>query len=80
MVRVEKVVAVADAGKIINPMTSESQVRGVTRVFLCTLRAQGHGPPRSHAQRRSENRKILGAQIAYRVVLLDVYNGKSNTR
>ena len=84
-VRVEKVVAVADAGKIINPMTSESQVRGGVIQGVSFALFERRVMDRQKGRMLNddlENYKILGAADCPEidVVLLDVYNGKSNTQ
>ncbi len=83
-VRVIKVVAVADAGKLINPMLAESQVRGgvsqgvgyalLERRIMDSQEGRMVNP-------NLEMYKLLGAVDCpeIEVVLFDVYNGKSNT-
>jgi len=79
------VVAVADAGKIINPMTSESQVRGGVIQGVSFALFERRVMDRQKGRMLNddlENYKILGAADCpdIDVVLLDVYNGKSNTQ
>ena len=83
-VRVERVVAVADSGKILNPKLAESQVRGgvIQGVSFALFerrimdRQQG-----VMVNADMENYKILGAADCPEidVVLVDVYNGRNNT-
>ena len=84
-VKVKKVVAVADAGKIINPLTSESQVRGGVIQGVSFALFERRIMDRQKGRMLNddlENYKILGAADCpvIDVVLLDVFNGKSNTQ
>ena len=85
VVRVKKVVAVADAGKLINPLTAESQVRGgVTQGVSYALHERRIMDRQKGRMLNDdlENYKILGSVDCPEidVVLVDVYNGKSNTQ
>ncbi|HIC22850.1 MAG TPA: xanthine dehydrogenase family protein molybdopterin-binding subunit, partial [Planctomycetes bacterium] len=85
VVRVKKVVAVADAGKLINPLTAESQVRGgVTQGVSYALHERRIMDRQKGRMLNDdlENYKILGSVDCPEidVVLIDVYNGKSNTQ
>jgi xanthine dehydrogenase YagR molybdenum-binding subunit len=84
-VKVLKVVAVADAGKILNPLTSESQVRGGVIQGVSFALFERRIMDRQKGRMLNddfENYKILGSMDCPEidVVLLDVYNGKSNTQ
>lgn len=83
-VRVTKVVAVADAGKLINPKLAESQVRGgvIQGVSYALFERRIMDSQEGRMVNPNlEMYKILGAVDCpeIEVVLLDVYNGKSNT-
>lgn len=85
VVRVKKVVAVADAGKLINPMTAESQVRGGVIQGVSYALTERRIMDRHKGRMLNddlENYKILGSLDCPEidVVLVDVYNGKSNTQ
>jgi xanthine dehydrogenase YagR molybdenum-binding subunit len=85
VVRVKKVVAVADAGKLINPMTAESQVRGGVIQGVSFALHERRIMDRHKGRMLNddlENYKILGSVDCPEidVVLVDVYNGKSNTQ
>ena len=84
-VKVLKVVAVADAGKILNPLTSESQVRGGVIQGVSFALFERRIMDRQKGRMLNddfENYKMLGSMDCPEidVVLLDVYNGKSNTQ
>ena len=85
VVRVKKVVAVADAGKLINPLTAESQVRGGVTQGVSYALHERRVMDRQKGRMLNddlENYKILGSVDCPEidVVLVDVYNGKSNTQ
>ncbi len=83
-VRVEKVTAVADAGKLINPKLAESQVRGGVIQGVSYALFERRTMDRQEGRMVNadmESYKILGAADCPEidVVMLDVFNGKSNT-
>ncbi len=83
-VRVERVTAVADAGKLINPMLAESQVRGGVIQGVSFALFERRTMDRQEGRMVNadmEAYKILGSMDCPEidVVTLDVYNGKSNT-
>ena len=85
VVQVKKVVAVADAGKLINPLTAESQVRGGVIQGVSFALHERRIMDRHKGRMLNddlENYKILGSVDCPEidVVLIDVYNGKSNTQ
>ena len=85
VVRVKKVVAVADAGKLINPLTAESQVRGGVIQGVSFALHERRIMDRHKGRMLNddlENYKLLGSVDCPEidVVLIDVYNGKSNTQ
>ncbi len=85
VVQVKKVVAVADAGKLINPLTAESQVRGGVIQGVSFALHERRIMDRHQGRMLNddlENYKVLGSVDCPEidVVLLDVYNGKSNTQ
>ncbi|MCA9320541.1 MAG: xanthine dehydrogenase family protein molybdopterin-binding subunit, partial [Planctomycetes bacterium] len=83
-VRVIKVVAVQDCGKIINPKTATSQIRGGVIGGVSYALFERRTVDRQEGRvvnADMENYKILGAKDMPEidVVLLDVWNGKNNT-
>lgn len=83
-VRVVKVAAVADAGKLINPKLAESQVRGGVIQGVSYALFERRIMDRAKGRMINadlENYKIIGAVDCPEidVSLLDVYNGKNNT-
>ena len=83
-VRVEKITAVADAGKLINPKLAESQVRGGVIQGVSYALFERRTIDRQEGRMVNadmESYKILGSVDCPEidVVLLDVYNGKNNT-
>ena len=82
--RVERVVAVADSGKLINPKLAESQVRGgvIQGVsFALFERRTMDRQKGAMVNADMESYKILGSADCPEidVTMLDVYNGKNNT-
>jgi len=83
-VRVERVTAVADAGKILNPKLAESQVRGGVIQGVSFALFERRTMDRQEGRMVNadmEQYKILGAADCpeIEVVLVDVHNGRNNT-
>jgi len=83
-VRVERVTAVADAGKILNPKLAESQVRGGVIQGVSFALFERRVMDRQEGRMVNadmEQYKILGSVDCPEidVVLVDVHNGKNNT-
>jgi len=85
VVMVKRVGAVADAGKLINPLPAESQVRGGVIQGVSFALHERRMMDRHKGKMLNDNLetyKILGSVDCpeIEVVLIDVYNGKSNTQ
>lgn len=84
VVTVDKVTAVADSGKLINPKLAESQVRGGVVQGVSFALFERRTMDRQEGRMVNadmESYKILGSVDCPEldVVMLDVYNGKNNT-